>query len=364
MKDIFNKINQDHINISNDISDIDTDRIKYLAMKKINQNRYHSLFKKSLSIAASLALFIAISGITTYALERTSVRSYIRELFGFETGEVLLIGETISNRDYSMTVEDFIYDGVNGEVTLSISPNSNSAKKSFETDKIHDKFGHFSIGYGIGELKEYSELNKRFFSISFSKPLNKYEHLTSDLDHLVFAFKGIKDMIKIPLNPTLNSFQKDILVHSQGYYPVEYTSIVYSKLGFTLIGSQVNDNASNENMTIDFILKNGRIIHFVNSYDPYTFDTKLEPNSDNEKVSKETVIIDGKKEEVSISSNNTIEMDTNVICEFDDEWFAGSSGSGYSSSNHLREATFSFQKSFDWESVDKMIINGTEIKLN
>lgn len=364
MKNIFNKMDEADIDMGVDDFKIDTNKIKELTMKKINQHRSKSIFRKSLSTAAALFCMIALGGSVTYTLAGPIVRSYITEFLGVETGEVLLVGETLSNKNYSMTVEDFIYDGVNGQVTISVSANSLSAKESFAFDKIYDKFGHFSIGYGISELEKYKEDNKRFFAISFSKPLNQYDHLVSDFNDLIFTFDGINDIIKIPLEATIDSFRRDIFVPSQGHYPVEYTSIVYSKIGFTLIGNQINDNNSYENMSIDFVLKNGNIINFVNMYYPSTFNIESKSETKNQESSNEVVIIDGKKQRVNVSTNNSVSTNVDNICQFDDEWFAGSGGSGYSSTTDLREASFSFQQSFAWEEVDKMIINGTEVEFN
>lgn len=368
MKKIFDRMNEDKVSISNSDFEIDINKIKELTMNKVKQGHNRFNFKKVIGISAYFVIFITMSGVTTYAFAGAVTKSYIGEILGFEAGEVLLVGETISNRDYSMTVEDFIYDGVNGEVTLSVSANSNSAKESFETDKIYDKFGHFSIGYAMGELEQYNEDNKRCFSISFSKPINKYNHLVTNLDNLVFAFDGMKDMIKIPLEQTLSSFQKDISVAAQGYYPIEYTSIVYSKLGFTLIGNIEKENESYENMKIDFVLKNGDVINFVNSYDKYITPIKSHTNSENQETYNETIIMDGKKTNVNVSKNpseqsNLIEG-IDFIHEINDEWFAGSSGSGNSSDTDMIESSFRFAKTFDWGMIEKIIINGTEIKFN
>lgn len=364
MKNIFNKMDEDEVDMGVDDIKIDTNKIKELTMNKINQHRFKSVFRKSLNMAAALVCIIAIGGSVTYALAGPIVRSYITDFLGVETGEVLLVGETLSNKNYSMTVEDFIYDGVNGQVTISVSANSLSAKESFAFDRIYDKFGHFSIGYGISELEKYMEDNKRYFDISFSKPHNQYDHLVSEFNDLIFTFDGIKDTIKIPLEATMDSFRRDIFVPCQGYYPVEYTSIIYSKIGFTLLGNQVNDNDSYENISIDFVLKNGNIINFVNMYYPGTANIESESETINQKSSNEIVIIDGEKQKVNVSTNNTVSTDVDYVCQFDDEWFAGSGGSGYSSTTDLREASFSFQQSFDWEEVDKMIINGTEVDFN
>lgn len=368
MKKIFDKMNEDKVFISNSDFEIDINKIKELTMNKVKQGHNSFILKKVIGIAASFVIFLTISSVTTYSVAGPVARSYIGEILGFETGEVLLVGETISNRDYSMTVEDFIYDGVNGKVTLSVSANSNLAKESFKTDKIYDKFGHFSIGYGIGELEQYNEDNKRFFSISFSKPINKYNHLVTNLDNLVFAFDGMKDMIKIPLEQTLSSLQKDISVAAQGYYPVEYNSIVYSNLGFTLIGNIEKENESYENMKIDFVLKNGDVINFVNTYDRYSTPIESNTSSENQETYNETIIMDGKKTNVNVSKNtldqsNLIEG-VDFIRETNDEWFAGSSGSGHSSDTDMIESSFRFAKTFDWEMVEIMIINGTEIKFN
>lgn len=364
MKNIFNRMNEENIDMCVDDLKFDSNKIKDLSMKKINQYRIKSILQKSLITAAALACFLVIGGSATYTLAGPEVRYYITELLGVETGEVVLVGETVSSKNYSMTVEDLIYDGVNGKVVLSVSSNSISAKESFATDRIYEKFGHFSIGYSISELDKYKEDNKRFYAISFSKPINQYDHLTSDFKDLIFTFDGIKDMIKIPLEPTIDSAQKNLIIPSQGHYPVKYTSIVYSKIGFTLIGNQVNDNNSYENIAIDFVFKNGDIINFVNMYYPDTAKIKSEPESENQNSSNETVIIDGKKQKVNVSTNNTVSTDVDFISEFDDEWFAGSSGSGYSSTTNLREISFTFQQSFDWESVDKMIINGVTVEFN
>ncbi|WP_291647594.1 DUF4179 domain-containing protein [Clostridium sp.] len=368
MKKIFDRMNEDKIFISNSDFEIDINKIKKLTMNKVKKGDNRFILKKIIGVAASLVIFITISSVTTYALAGPVARSYIGEILGFETGEVLLVGETISNKDYSMTVEDFIYDGVNGEVTLSVSANSNLAKESFITDKIYDKFGHFGIGYGIGELEQYNEDNKRCFSISFTRPINKYNHLVTNLDNLVFTFDGMKDMIKIPLEETLSSFQKDISVAAQGYYPVEYNSIVYSKLGFTIIGNIEKENESYENMKIDFVLKNGDVINFVNTYDRYITSIKSNTSNENQENYNETIIIDGKRTNVNVSKN-TLEQSNLIegvdfIREINDEWFAGSGGSGHSPDTDMIENSFRFTKAFDWKMVERMIINGTEIEFN
>ncbi len=51
--------------------------------------------------------------------------------------------------------------------------------------------------------------------------------------------------------------------------------------------------------------------------------------------------------------------------EVNAQWLWGSSMSGRASNNgnYIRENKFSFTKTFDWDNVEKLIINGTEIGL-
>jgi len=365
MNKIFEQMEEEKITMNSNL-EVDVTRIKSITMSKINKkNRFD--FKKILVIAASFLLLLSFAGATAYAFAGPVLRSYIQETLGLEIGEVLLVGESVSNKDYQMTVEDFIYDGVIGEVTISVTALSNKAKESFKSDSTLDKFGHISLSGGTSELEEYAQDNKRYFSKSFSNTLEKYDHIIQS-DTLIFAFEGIRDMINIPLNPTLSSEQKDIFIEAHNYYPNQYQSIVYSKIGFTLIGELMNEEENPSNETIDFELKTGEIIKFVNKidYDYKRLDEKTKTSSENQESIKETILIDGIKTRVDRIRTEIIEenAESDNIDETNNEWLSSIGGSGYSTSGETKfktETSYGFRKSFDWENVASMTINGTKI---
>lgn len=368
MRNIFKKMDADRVFMSNDIEiQVDANRIKSLTMAKVKSNDKNHLLKKITSIAASFLITVTLIGVTTYGWATPVLRNSIQEMLGLEGGEVLHVGESVSSRDYKMTVEDFVYDGIRGKATVSVAPLSNRAKEMFQQEELSTKFGHFSIANSLGELEASPEEDKRYFSFSFSKPVH-VEPL-SKMDSLVFAFEGIRDMIKIPLEPTLMSEQRDIYAVAQGDYPITYHSMIYSKLGFTLIGEEIDEEKDDSNITIDFILKDGKTIHFINrinhSYIPYK--PEIQNNLEEQESHKETIIMDGKKTTVQVVKNETTVDNTRIegIDFIDDEWFSGSGGSGYSADNrYMIETSFTFRKSFDWSHVEMIIINGTKVKIH
>ena len=121
-----------------DMSDdkaIDLERIKELTLNKMKPKKKFC-FKRAMVIAASIMIVASITVMTTYALAGPALRSFIQKSLGLEVGEVVLVGESVSSSDYCMTVEDFVYDGINGEATVSVTALTSKAKKHIHTKKF------------------------------------------------------------------------------------------------------------------------------------------------------------------------------------------------------------------------------------
>ncbi|OON99344.1 MAG: hypothetical protein ATN35_13025 [Epulopiscium sp. Nele67-Bin004] len=339
--------------------DINTERVKQLTMNKVKESKHTSYPTKALKFCASLGAFIIASSVTTYTFAGPETRGFIQERLGLEIGEVLLVGESISSKDYIFTVIDFVYDGNQGTMTYGVTAKSNKAKETFYTDRLFEKVGHISMAGSTGQLDIDGEEYTQFFTQTFTHNVDEKR------DCLIFSFEDIKNMINIPLTPTIETAQIAIDVPSHSNYGTSYHKLVYSKLGFTLVGTEQNDAVSPQNITIDFVLKNGETINFVNHIDHDYSQYMPTDFSGSEDFDWKLQMIDGEKKLVKYATNSVslVSDEKNIINEVNVEWLAGSSLSGYNNGNYMRESKFSFTKSFDWDNVAKIIINGTEIEL-
>ncbi len=367
MKNLFIDISYENINIGNDEIDVDIEKIKSTTMLKVrNYNKDAEKdkkvklfsFKRSFAFVASFILLFC--GITAFAVTNQNIRNYFTELFGFNSEDVLNIGQSVESDDYKLTLENMIYDGINCTIIYSVVGTSDygvqsiadfNSHQDFENSEIKDLISPNLVSYTIstGSYFEESINEKLILSLSFVNPVNEDFHYTTldnralmtisgyntndpiysynikRVDELLIKFDNTQNDIKIPLSQTINSTQKEISVNTSDKYPVNYTSLIYSSSSFTLIGEIEEINDYYENNKIEIIYPDNTVV-LLNSY-----------------FSKD-------------SNDHIYKMGDNFNTDSYMQYF--------DSDKLIVESNFVFNTAVNWRDVEALVINGTRIDLN
>ncbi len=344
------------------IESVDMERIHDMTLNRIQNEPKSKVLPFSRSFikaAIILCTFIGIGTATVYASSNTAIKQVIGNVLGINQTEILTIGEAIENKNYRLTVHEYASDSHVGTVIISMEALSDKAKEIFKQNNniLLTKLERLgSIGYGMGFIEEMEEENVKYLKISFSASRE-----VDYKDGLTFTMEGMKNKIKIPIIKTTELITKEIDVKESAKYPMNYSLMEYSELGFTLSGTvdieKMNRNEiniDNQSITIEFV--NGESILF---YDRYQ-ESRTMPKVDNIKGSVETQNSDGS---VSVTANTKDDIDYNIIDTVNDEWFSGSSTGGYNGDGMVT-SIFIFSKKMDWSLVKSITINNTKIPMN
>ncbi len=360
MKNLIDYIDYENIMIGNDEIDVDIENIKNMTMAKLRNDNKKDKKSKGFSLKKPFVLVacfvILFCGITVCAVANTDIRNYFSEIFGFNSQEVLLFGESVESDDYSFTVENVLYDGINCNVIFSVSGVSELGKQNVANFESRENFEiqellhcilpdlrKYTISTGT-EFDENSSEGELIFNLSFANPVNN-EHLYTNLNNRIVdasaryypstkdEIKRIEELsinfdgedIKISLQETTPTAKKEINIPPSDDYPVKYTSIIYSSIGFTLIGE-------------------------IGDLDTYYENNKIEINySDNSTVLLNSYYSDNREEHVYETGYN----------------FLGESYMYYDDGDKIiLESNFVFNTAVDWDEVEALIINETRIELD
>lgn len=356
---IFQEMEEEKLSMeSNDdlFTQVDVKRIQQLTKQKIQseeKRKTTSIHYKIIKAAAIVGTVLCISGATVYAASNAEIRQSISSLFGISQTEILSIGESISGKDYKLTVHEIASDSHIGIVTVSVEALSEKAKHNFSSDNLIDKFGHIgSIGYSTGELEELREENVKYYSFKFSAHANNHYK-----DGLTFTFDGISKEIKIPITQTIPLNEMTINAAATDIFPATLTKMKYSELGFTLYGTIDTTKAYEENQNIVIELLDGSSINF---YYEKSLPKENTTGSDIEENQQSTASIAIPYGETS-SQNTAIAKEDGTISEFDEEWWSGGSYSNDGDGNVVY--IHSFSKKMDWSKVKSITINETLIPM-
>lgn len=344
------------------IESVDMERIHDMTLKHIhNDNKSQVLpFKRSfIKAAVILCMLIGIGSATVYASSNTAIKQVIGNVLGINQTEILTIGETIENKNYRLTVHEYASDSHVGTVIVSMEAISDKAKEMFKLNNniLLDKLGILgTIGYGMGFIEELEEANIKYLKIEFNASRE-----VDYKDGLTFTMEGMRNKIKVPIIKTTLLKIKEIDVKESVSYPVNYSLMEYSELGFTLSGTvdteKMNKNEielNNQSITIDFV--NGESVLFYYSYqEPKTMSMK-------DKID-DSIVSQNSDGSASVTRNTKEDKVYDEISIVNDEWFSGASTGGYHGDGKTT-SIFSFSKKMDWSLVESITINDTKIAMD
>lgn len=227
---------------------IDTEKIKSLTMDKI-QNKKRNPFAftgKYTRVASVLILIVLLTSVSAFAFNVEGFSSMIGKLMGVDQSKVLVVGESVANRNYSLKVHEIVTDAHIGHVVISVEALSDKSKENFAEYRIN--LNYIGSGYGLSELDEYRKEYIKYYEISFSG---------SRREELEFSIKGMYKRVKVKLNPTVEVFNLEMPEDNSNGYQFDIATINLSELGLTLAGSDTRNDDSQYLYRIELLFADG-----------------------------------------------------------------------------------------------------------
>ncbi len=242
LENVFSKISQEN-NFNDDMimPEINLNAVRQRTMNKIQQDtdKKNIPFKNHYTkiACATIVVFLITSG-SVFAFGNEKVKNLISQLIGIQEPQVLVVGESISNKNYTLKIHEIVTDSYVGDVIASIEAISDKSKETFNAYQLN--LNHIGSSYSFRELEEQRGQFIKYYEIGFNGATyqNTDKHAKKNLQ---FSIGGMKKIIEVPLKPTVQLINLDNLGSNSNKYKFNIHKIHLSEIGLSLEGTDTRN---------------------------------------------------------------------------------------------------------------------------